>query len=269
WLKNTPMLTDLYTCDRGLSPTYWQRSQFPKEFQPKIRVLHDGIDTEFFQPRPGSKLVLPNLLLDLSGAQEIVTYVARGMEPYRGFPQFMEMVALLQERRPHCHVVVVGEDRVAYGRSRKDGKTYKEWALETMSLDMSRLHFTGRLPYPEYLQVLLASSVHVYLTRPFVLSWSTLEAMAAGCLVVGSSTAPVQEVIEDGVNGLLTDFFNPASICETVEMALDNPGEMAELRSNARTTILERYDLAKLLTQQIAWLLQDDVAQSDAQPLAS
>lgn len=256
-VKNTPILLDLYSCDRGLSPTYWQRSQFPTEFQPKMRVMHDGVDTEFFKPNPGAKLVLPRIGLDLSEAKEIVTYVARGMEPYRGFPQFIAMVALLQERRPDCHVVVVGEDRVAYGRTRKDGKTYKEWMLETTPLDRSRLHFTGQLPYFEYLQVLQAASVHVYLTRPFVLSWSMLEAMAAGCVVVGSSTAPVQEVIQDGINGLLTDFFSPGAICDTVETALNNPDQMAVLRNNARSTVLEQYDLATLLPQHIEWLFQE------------
>ncbi|NEQ43924.1 MAG: glycosyltransferase [Leptolyngbya sp. SIOISBB] len=266
-LKNAPILTDLYSCDRGLSPTYWQRSQFPPEFQAKIHVMHDGVDTEFFSPRPGSKLILPRLLLDLSAAQEVVTYVARGMEPYRGFPQFIETVALLQQRRPQCHVVVVGEDRVAYGRQRSDGKTYKEWMLENTPLDMSRLHFTGMLPYPEYLQVLQASSVHVYLTRPFVLSWSMLEAMSTGCLIVGSSTAPVQEAIEDGVNGLLADFFDPADIADKVATALDHPQDMTRLRDNARETILQRYDLATLLPQQIAWLLDEAPSEITPQPV--
>jgi glycosyltransferase involved in cell wall biosynthesis len=268
-MKNAPILMDLYSCDRGLSPTDWQRSQFPAEFQPKIRVMHDGVDTEFFQPKPGATLVLPSIGLDLSEAEEIVTYVARGMEPYRGFPQFMEMVALLQARRPNCHVVVAGEDRVAYGRIREDGKTYKEWMLETTPLDRSRLHFTGQLPYAEYLQVLQASSVHVYLTRPFVLSWSMLEAMATGCVVVGSSTAPVQEVIQNGVNGLLTDFFSPTSICNTVENVLENPDQMKVIRSNARATVVERYDLATLLPQHLGWLLQEETSQQRVQALAS
>lgn len=268
-IKNAPILMDLYSCDRGLSPTYWQRSQFPAEFQPKLRVLHDGVDTQFFKPNPAAKLVLPQMGLDLSGVQEIVTYVARGMEPYRGFPQFIEMVGLLQKRRPNCHVVVVGDDRVAYGRTRKDGKTYKEWMLETTPLDRSRLHFTGLLPYHNYLQVLQASSVHVYLTRPFVLSWSMLEAMATGCVVVGSSTAPVLEVIQNGVNGLLTDFFSPTAICDTVETALDNPDHMETLRSNARATILEHYDLATLLPQHIEWLFQQESTQQAVRSLAS
>ncbi|MEH2051968.1 glycosyltransferase family 4 protein [Nostoc sp.] len=253
-VKNAPILTDLYSCDRGLSPTNWQRQQFPKEYHRKLTVIHDGVDTQYFVPKPGAKLVLPRINLDLSHVEELVTYVGRGMEPYRGFPQFMETVALLQQRRPKCHVVVVGEDRVAYGKNLPDGKTYKQLMLEKLSLDLSRLHFTDRLPYNEYLQVLQASSAHVYLTRPFVLSWSMLEVMAAGCLLVASKTSPVLEVVQDGVNGLLVDFFSPDNIANRVEEALNNPQEMSTIRANARETILKRYDLAKLLPQHLQWM---------------
>lgn len=272
-VKNAPILLDLYSCDRGLAPTYWQRQQFPPEFQSKISVCHDGIDTTYFQPKPGAKLVIvpPEPIacptpLDLSHVNEIVTYVARGMEPYRGFPQFMEAVALLQKRRPHCHVVVVGKDRVAYGKQLPDGKTYRQLMLEILELDLTRLHFTGHLPYSLYLQVLQASSVHVYLTRPFVLSWSMLEAMSTGCLVVGSSTPPVQEVIEDGVNGLLVDFFSPASIVERVISGLDHPDRMAEIRAWARETILLHYDLARLLPLHLMWLKGDRWPILDVRP---
>ncbi|OKH17954.1 glycosyl transferase family 1 [Hydrococcus rivularis NIES-593] len=253
-IKNSPILVDLYSCDRGLSPTNWQRQQFPPEYQSKITVLHDGIDTAFFQPKPGAKLVLSAINLDLSHAEEIVTYVARGMEPYRGFPQFMEAIALLQQRRPHCHVVVVGEDRVAYGRALPDAKTYKQLMLEKLPLDLSRLHFTGLLPYNQYLKVLQASSVHIYLTRPFVLSWSMLEAMATGCLLVASDTPPVTEVVRDGVNGLLVNFFSPQEICDRTEEALDNPEKMSPIRAKARETILENYALSKLLTKHLHWI---------------
>lgn len=253
-IKNAPILLDLASCDYGLSPTQWQRHQFPPEFHSKIKVLHDGIDTEFFKPQAHARLVLPDINLDLSEVDELVTYVARGMEPYRGFPQFMEAIALLQEKRPHCHAVVVGADRVAYGKKLPNGKTYKQHMLETLSLDLSRLHFTGRLPYSQYLQVLQASSVHVYLTRPFVLSWSMLEAMSAGCLLVASDTAPVTEVIKEGRNGLLVDFFSPQQVCDRILEALDHPDGMVELRANARKTIQTTYDLAKLLPQHLDWL---------------
>jgi len=248
-VKNAPILIDLYSCDRGLSPTQWQRSQLPVEFHPKLSVLHDGVDTEYFQPNPGAKLVLPQL--DLSHVEELVTYVGRGMEPYRGFPQFMEAVAYLQERRPHCHVVIVGSDRVCYGKSLPNGQSYKDWMLEKVPLDLSRIHFTGPLPYGQYRQVIQASSVHVYLTRPFVLSWSMLEAMSTGCLVLGSDTAPVTEVIQDGNNGLLVDFFSPQQIAERITEVLDHPSRMVQLRAKARQTILERFALPDLLPQHL------------------
>jgi glycosyltransferase involved in cell wall biosynthesis len=255
-IKNAPILIDLYSCDRGLSPTKWQRSQFPPEFQTKITVHHDGIDTEYFKPQPGAKLILPRINLDLSAVPEIITYVARGMEPYRGFPQFIETVSLLQQKRPNCHVVIVGNNRVAYGKTLPDGKTYKEAMLEKFPLDLDRVHFTDLIPYGEYLQVLQASSVHIYLTRPFVLSWSMLESLSAGCLIVASDTAPVTEIIEDGINGLLVDFFSPQQICDRVIEALDNPDKMAIIRQKARQTILDRYDLAKLLPQHLEWMME-------------
>ncbi|WP_446354453.1 glycosyltransferase [Coleofasciculus sp. G2-EDA-02] len=255
-LKNAPILIDLYSCDRGLCPTDWQYQQFPPEYRSKLTVLHDGIDTEFFCPKPGAKLVLPRINLDLSQVNELVTYVARGMEPYRGFPQFMEAVALLQERRKDCHVVIVGENRVAYGKTLPDGQTYKELMLEKFALDQDRIHFTGWLPYPEYLQVLQASCAHVYLTRPFVLSWSMLEALSTGCLVVGSRTAPVTEVIQEGVNGLLADFFSPQEICDRLEEALNHPEKMSAIRAKARETIQQRYNLSQLLPQHLQWIQQ-------------
>jgi len=253
-IKNAPILSDLYSCDAGLCPTAWQASQFPKEYTSKINILHDGVDTKYFSPMKNKSLILPEINLDLSGEREIVTYVSRGLEPYRGFPQFMEMVSMLQKRRKKCHVVVVGEDRVAYGKHLSYGKTYKQAMLQRYDFDLKRLHFTGRLSYAQYLQVLRASSAHVYLTRPFVLSWSMLEAMSAGCLIVASDTRPVTEVIEDGVNGILVNFFNVKEITDRVEAVLDNPDRMKAIGHNARETILEKYDLAKLLPQHLAWM---------------
>ena len=259
-VKNAPILIDLYNCNRGLTPTNWQHQQFPPEYHSKINVCHDGIDTNFFQPKPDAKLVLPCINLDLSHVSELVTYVGRGMEPYRGFPQFMEAVALIQQQRPNCHIVVVGEDRVAYGKQLPDGKTYKQLMLEKLDLDLSRLHFTGRLPYHEYLQVLQASSAHIYLTRPFVLSWSMMEAMSTGCLLIAANTPPVLEVIKDGKNGLLVDFFSPEQIADKVNKVLDNSQDMKAIRAAARKTIVNNYDLAKLLPQHLDWLLKKKTA---------
>jgi glycosyltransferase involved in cell wall biosynthesis len=251
-MYNAPILLELYGCDRGMAPTDWQRHQHPPEYHSKIDVLHEGIDTNFFQPIPGAKLNLPGL--DLSHVEEIVTYSTRGMEPYRGFPQFMAAVALIQNRRPNCHVVVVGKDEVCYGKRLPDGKTYKQQALESLDLDLSRLHFTGYLPYPQYLQVLQGSGAHIYLTCPFVLSWSMLEAMATGCLVIGSDTPPVREVIQDGQNGLLVDFFSPQSIAERVDEVFAHPDRMEQIRSQARHSIVQNYDLVKLLPQHLQWI---------------
>jgi glycosyltransferase involved in cell wall biosynthesis len=253
-LKNAPILLDLYACDRGLSPTHWQKQQFPPEFQPKITVLHDGVNTNYFQPVQERQLVIPRIGLALSAESEIVTYVARGMEPYRGFPQFMEAAFLIQQRRPNCHIVVVGEDRVAYGKTLPDGQTYKQLMLEKFSFDLSRLHFTGPLPYGEYTQVIQSSSVHIYLTRPFVLSWSMLEVMAVETVVIGSDTPSVKEVIEDGKNGLLVDFFSSQQIAEKVDEVLADPDRAKAIGKAARETILESYSLARLLPEQMRWL---------------
>lgn len=249
-MQNSSIAIDLYSCDGGISPTYWQHSQFPQEYLSKIRVIHDGINTQTCAPRQtGKGLVLPNL--DLSEAEEIITYVGRGMEPYRGFPQFMEAAALLLKRRPNCHVVIVGSDRVVYGAPASDGKSYKEKMVESLDMDLSRVHFTGHLHKSEYIKVLQASSVHIYLTRPFVLSWSMLEAMSCGCAVVGSDTAPVREVINHGVNGLLADFFSPQDIAEKVEAVLVDSRLRRGISYRARETILDRYEINKMLPRHL------------------
>ena len=264
-VKNASILQDLYTCDWGVCPTQWQKSQFPREYQSKLSVIFDGIDTDYFVPNPGIPLKFsgdgyPNNVpsLDLSGVDEIVTYVARGMETYRGFPQFMESIVYLQEKRPNCHVVIVGADRVCYGKSLPNGKSYKEAMLEKLTLDMSRVHFTGPLPYGLYRQVIQASSVHVYLTRPFVLSWSMMESLSAGCLILGSDTPPVREMIREGENGLLVDFFSPKDIAKRVGEVLDHPNRMAELRKNAREFIVENYALKNLLPKHVK--IVEDIA---------
>ncbi len=251
-LKNTPILNDLAECDLGIAPTKWQRDQFPELFHPKIAQLFDGVDTDVFKPNPEVKLILPNL--NLADAPRIITYASRGMEPYRGFPQFMEALPYILEADAECHLVIVASERVCYGRPLPDGKSYKGMMLEKIRLnpsDRSRVHFVGTLPYGPYRQVLQASDVHIYLTRPFVISWSMIEAMACGCLVVASDTEPVREVIQDGVNGFLTDFFAPQAIAERVIGVLNYPSFTTQIRKNARTTVLERYALKKVLPQHL------------------
>lgn len=246
--RNMPIFNDLWVCGQGLSPTYWQRAQLPREFWPKVAVLHDGVDCAYFKPDPDAKLVLPDL--DLSEVEELVTYATRGMEPYRGFPQFMEAAARVLRERPRAHVAVAGSERVCYGTPLPEGKTYKQIMLERLGLpadQMDRLHFVGSLPYGQYRQLLQASTVHVYLTRPFVLSWSAVEAMACGCCLVASDTPPVREAMVEGESALFCDFFDPAGIARRIGEALDNRELAGRCRSGARAAALARYDLARLL----------------------
>lgn len=250
--RNGTIFNDLWTCEQGLSPTRWQRSQFPEEYRDKIAVLHDGVDTDFFSPLPGAKMVLPGL--DLSGAEEVVTFAGRGMEPYRGFPAFMKAAEIVLRERPRAHVVVAGSERVCYGSPRADGKSWKQHMLENLDLDESRLHFVGALPYGAYRDMLRASHVHVYLTRPFVLSWSFIESMACGCVLAASDTPPVREAVTHGESALLFDFFNPREQADRIQELLDDRTMAAGLGRAARETALERYSLSKLLPRHLELL---------------
>lgn len=238
-MRNAPIVTDLVSCDLGIVPTQYQAAQFPKLFEPKLRVMHDGIDTGYYVPGDPGEVRFGDDVFTKD--DEIVTYVARGMEPYRGFPEFMQALAAVQKRRPNLRAIVVGEDRTAYGKALKSGKTYKEEALETLDLDLSRITFTGLLGRSEYRQVLQLSSVHIYFTVPFVLSWSMMEAMSSGCLILGSDTAPVLEVMRHGENGLLTNFREPEQLADDLEQALAMRNEHDAIRQGARQTIVDRY----------------------------
>lgn len=256
-LRNTSILHDLVACNAGVTPTQWQMAQFPQEFHAKLNTIHDGINTGYFAP-VGDAPLLPHALdlpgVDLTGATELVTYCSRGMEPYRGFPQFYEALPAILDARPGCHVLIVGEDRVCYSPKLPDNGSYVELMRSKVAVDDSRVHFTGPLPYGLYKQVLQASSAHVYLTWPFVLSWSLLEAMSCGCLVVASDTEPVREVVRHEENGLLTDFHSPEKIAESVVTALERQADLSHLRSNARQTVLDRYSLSKCLPGQLELL---------------
>lgn len=258
-LRNTAILHDLASCRHGITPTNWQRSQFPSEFQPKLIQAHDGINTQYFAPVNGGKLPIDQLNLpdtDLSGAEELITYCSRGLEPYRGFPQFYEALPAILEERPKAHVLIVGEDRVCYSAKLADGDSYKTRMQGKIKVDEKRVHFTGPLPYGLYKQVLQASSAHIYLTWPFVLSWSFLEAMSCGCLVIGSNTEPVREVLRHRENGLLTDFHSPKKIAKTTIFALKQQEKLLDLRRNARQTILDTYCLSKCLPVHLNILAQ-------------
>ena len=251
--RNAAQLSALESCDWGMSPTKWQWSLHPAAYRNKISVVHDGIDTEAAKPDPEATLQLPNGVM-LSRRDEIVTYVARNLEPYRGFPSFMHAVSLIASQRPAAHFVIVGGDDVSYGRRAPDGSTYREQAISKFDVNPAQVHFLGRVSYTTFLKVIQISRAHVYLTVPFVLSWSMLEAMSAGAVVIGSRTPPVMEVIEDGVNGLLVDFFSPQEIADRVLEVLSSYAAFSDLRNHARATIVNNYNLAQCLRTQVELL---------------
>ena len=257
--KNCTNLLNLEASDWGVSPTYWQLIQHPKEFQYKISMIHDGIDTDIVKPHTFDKINLPNGT-KLTPKDEIITYVSRNFEPYRGFPTFMHFLEIINRERPNAHVLIIGNDGVSYGRQRNDGKTFRQEYMDKITLtDPSRVHWLGPLPYEQYLGVLRASQAHIYLTVPFVLSWSMLEAMSAGCAVIGSDTPPVTEVIQDGQNGLICDFYSPEQLAKRVNEVLDHPDRMQDMRKAARQTVLDRYALNTLIGRHVQ-LIEDLVA---------
>jgi glycosyltransferase involved in cell wall biosynthesis len=244
--KNADLLLELAHCDYGICPTAFQMDQFPPEFHGKLQVIHEGIDTSFFSPGERGQLTIGDL--QLGDDVEIVTYATHGLEPYRGFPQFMRALGFLQSLRPRLHAVIAGDDSVYYGNPRSDGKSWKDAMLEELpALDLSRLHFTGPLAIQDYRRTLRASHAHVFLIAPFVLSWSLLEAMSTGCTIVGSSTAPVCEVIEDGKTGILADFFDSFRLAARIGEALDERVEAEALGQAARAYMIEHYDLGSVL----------------------
>lgn len=242
----------------GISPTFWQASTFPMPFRGRIAVIHDGIDTARLTPDPEATFTHGSLAL--SRADEVITFVNRNLEPTRGYHRFMRALPRLLRERPGARVVIVGGDEVSYGARPPAGKTWKQIFIEEVRPQISddhwaRVHFVGRLPYGDFVRLLQVSTVHVYLTYPFVLSWSLLEAMSLGCAIVASDTAPVREAIRHGETGLLVDFFDADALVEAVVRLLEAPEERARLGANARRFAAAHYDLERVcLPRQLAWV---------------
>ncbi|MNZ13771.1 GDP-mannose-dependent alpha-(1-2)-phosphatidylinositol mannosyltransferase [compost metagenome] len=230
--RNALHLLNLENCDQAITPTRWQHSLHPTAYQDKIQVIHEGIDTANLGPDPEASLQLPNGRV-LKAGEPIITYVARNLEPYRGFHSFMRALPLILKQHPTCQVVIVGGDDVSYGSKPRDAPNWHSKLLAENPIDLNRVHFLGKVPYATYKKVLQVSAVHVYLTYPFVLSWSLLEAMASGCLIIGSDTAPVREVIKDGENGLLVDFFDSRDIANKVAQVFSTTASAASMREFA------------------------------------
>lgn len=280
-IRNTPQVMSLITANARLAPTQWQASRYPDFLRQGMSVIHDGIDTGFMRPdlsetltvqplsEPGESRVLETPAppgqtgtgegaapekppLTFTRDDKVVTFVARNLEPCRGFHMFVRALPEVMRRHPDAHALIVGHDDTSYSPAPPDGETYKSRYLAEVKgrLDLSRIHFLGRVPYRSLRSLFRISSAHVYLTYPFVLSWSVLEAMACECLIVASDTPPVREVAADNENALLTDFFDTGELVRRLDFALTKPEGLTALRTAARERVLERYALDRCLEAQ-------------------
>lgn len=244
---NANHLICLDAANWGQTPTAWQRSRFPVWAQQRLTIAHEGVDTDLARRDPEARFPLPDGR-SLGREDEVVTFVARGLEPYRGFPTFMRALPEVLRHRPRAQVVIVGGDETYYGRRPFEARSWREELLAELApeLDLVRLHFVGRIPHPHLRALFSISAAHVYFTYPFVLSWSLIEAMAASCPVIGSATAPVEEVIRDGDNGLLSPFGDPRPLAEKIITLLEDPKHAADLGEAARKTAVARFDLKQV-----------------------
>ncbi len=246
-LKNTHLLVAYEDSDKIVTPTEWQKAVAPEWVRAKTDVVFDGIDTDMLRPNDDAFLEL-NGNIRLTKKDEIITFVNRNLEPYRGWHIFARALPLIQAKRPNAYIVIVGGDGVSYGAPPKNAKSWKEqfWSEVSSKVDASKIIFLGQVPYNHFISILQISTIHVYLTFPFVLSWSLMEAMSCGAVVVGSATRPVQEVIEDGKNGFLVDFFDIEGLAERVTECIERRNELGDIRQNARETVVARYDLKRV-----------------------
>lgn len=241
--RNATILLDMDNCDAGYSPTQWQRNRLPEIYHRKVRVIFDGVDTEVWHPAAGAPRRVGGR--DVPDDVRIVTYVSRGFESMRGFDVFMKVAGRLCDRRRDVLFAVVGEDRCCYGSDEKvtGTKSFKQWVLSQDEYDLERFVFLGLVPPEELAALLAVSDLHVYLTVPFVLSWSLMDALACGATVLASDTAPVREMIEHEKNGLLVDFFDVDGFVAAAERVLDDPRAFDHLGAAGVEMIRERYSL--------------------------
>ena len=256
--RKSHLVQAMADADAAIVPTHWQASTFPACYQSMITVVHDGVDTAVLKPDPQAHVVLPGSGILLRQGDEVLTYVSRNLDPYRGFHIFLRSLPAVLAARPKARVVVVGGDDRGYGKWPPTGGPWREYLLAQMEgqIDLSRVHFTGRVPYDVFVKLMQISRVHTYMTYPFVLSWSMIEAMACGAYIVGSATPPVMEVIKDGVNGRLNGFFDIKGWSDAFIDGLANPEKAAPLRHAARATAVQTYDLRTIcLPKQVEFLL--------------
>jgi glycosyltransferase involved in cell wall biosynthesis len=245
-LKNAASLLALVDSDGAISPSQWQRSTYPKEFQSKINVIHEGVDTDRAKPSRQAKLRLASGRV-LTKADEVVTFVARSFEPIRGFHIFIRALPRILAARPRAQILFIGGAGTPYGLSPPRGETWKALFFKEIAdrVDKKRIHFAGHLTHADFLRAMQISSAHVYFTYPFVLSWSLLEAMSTGCLIIASATPPVEEVV-NADNGIIVPFFDVDQLADRVIEALAHPRRFKTLRARARATIVENFDLRQI-----------------------
>lgn len=242
--RNAVPLANIETVDQGHCPTYWQRDRFPKSFHDRVYVCHDGIRTDRLLPNKKVKLGLGRLGRDITRQDEIVTYVARNLEKTRGFHIMMRALPRILKERPNARILIVGGNDVSYGgKSEKPGGLRAQMEQEVgPDLDWQRVHFLGQIPYPDYQKMVQVSRCHIYMTMPFVLSWSLLESMSMGATIVASDVDPVREAITHGETGLLVDFFDSDALAEQVINVLARPKDFAHLGEAARDHVVKTYD---------------------------
>lgn len=228
--KSMGDLLSLNEADVGYCPTVFQKNTYPAWSHSKLSVVHDGIDTDLYRPIEDVSLEVDGL--KLTRQDEIITFVTRNMEPLRGFHSFMRALPEVLKRRPNARVLIAGHDSLGgYGPLRKDGQTHKEvyWNEVKDQLDQSRVHFLGTVSQPVVQAIYNLSSVHVYLTYPYFVSWSVLEAMSSGAVVLGSNVASVREHIKDDLNGYLVDMLDPLDVADRIQAILDERGSTRQL----------------------------------------
>lgn len=242
--RNAVPLANIEVVDQGQCPTFWQRDRFPKSFHDRMYVCHDGIRTDTLLPDAEASLRLSRLKQPLNRADEIVTYVARNLETTRGFHILMRALPRILRERPKARIIIVGGNDVSYGGKSKHPGGLRAKMEEEVGADMdwSRVHFIGQVPYGDFKKIIQISRCHIYLTMPFVLSWSMLEAMSMQATIVASDVLPVREMLTHGETGLLVDFHQPDALASQVIDVLAEPDAYAHLGPAARAYVAGTHD---------------------------
>ncbi|HVT88709.1 MAG TPA: glycosyltransferase [Tepidisphaeraceae bacterium] len=272
--RNAMILLDLNNCQVGYTPTGFQRSKFPREYQHKLQTIFDGVDRavyhgheEQLRPTLANRTDRKLAGVDIPAGRRIITYCSRGFESMRGFDIFMRSAKLIYEQYPDVQFLVIGTERIAYGGDEgyTNGKSFKQWVLEKDQYDLDKIRFVGRVNPFELGRILAATDLHIYLTVPFVLSWSMMDALSCGAVVLGSATSPVREMIREGENGLLADFFKPEEFAEQALRVLRDPDEFRPLGRAAEKMIAEQYSLDAVLPRMLQ--MYEDARSTAAEPV--